>query len=240
MKVQQIAVYESLKDFMLAIGYAQATEQRLDDPVWSTLNENNFRAMMEYQFGVEPRHISVPTTLAQVHERIKVHKAWKYREELEYDEGDEAPAVAAPSTPPTNEFQALLGSSVQPSILYTVDGEVTLGEVVCAAHTKSGLTVEAWNALPDAEREDLIAAQCLEMGAYPMKPDSGQPPPPTPTPTPTPPPAAPEVVAEITKEFDENADKDLGDSQPGEGVDGPAEEQPQQEPPAQEGSSEQE
>lgn len=91
MKSQQIAVYQSLKDFMLAIGYANASEQREDDPVWSTLNDNNFKAMMEYKFGVEPRFIVIPTKLEAVHEGITSHEAWAYHEDLERDDDEGAP-----------------------------------------------------------------------------------------------------------------------------------------------------
>lgn len=107
MKSQQIAVYQSLKDFMLAVGYANAAEQREDDPVWSTLNDNNFKSMMEYKFGIEPRLISVPTTLEAVHEGITSHEAWVYHEDLEHDDGEEAPvplnAVAIPTEGETDE-----------------------------------------------------------------------------------------------------------------------------------------
>ena len=91
MKAQQIAVYESLNEFMVAVGYQNAADRREDDPVWSTLNDNNFKAMMEYKFGVEPRFIAVPTKLEAVHEGITSHEAWVYHEDLEHDDGEEAP-----------------------------------------------------------------------------------------------------------------------------------------------------
>ncbi len=98
MKSQQIAVYASLNDFMVAIGYQNASELREDDPVWSTLNQNNFKAMMEYKFGVEPRFSStVPTKLEEVHEAILAHEAWAYREDMEHDDGEEAPVYVAPA-----------------------------------------------------------------------------------------------------------------------------------------------
>jgi hypothetical protein len=95
MKVQQIAIYESLNAFMVAIGYQNAADRRDDDPVWSTLNENNYRAMMEYKFGQPRNEILVPTSLELVHPFIKEHSAWEYREDLEYEDGEEAPVVVA-------------------------------------------------------------------------------------------------------------------------------------------------
>lgn len=94
MKSQQIAVYASLNDFMVAVGYQNAGDRREDDPVWSTLNQNNYTAMMEYKFGVDTRFASVvPTNLEAVHEGITGHEAWSYREELEHDDGEEAPEI---------------------------------------------------------------------------------------------------------------------------------------------------
>jgi hypothetical protein len=104
MKSQQIAVYASLNEFMVAVGYQNAADQREDDPVWSTLNDNNFKAMMEYKFGVEPRLITMPTTVEAVHEGITSHEAWAYREDLEHDDGEEAPVeLEAVATPPDGD-----------------------------------------------------------------------------------------------------------------------------------------
>lgn len=92
MKSQQIAVYASLNEFMVAVGYQNAGDRREDDPVWSTLNQNNYTAMMEYKFGVDTRFASVvPTNLAAVHEGITGHEAWTYLEALEHEDGEEAP-----------------------------------------------------------------------------------------------------------------------------------------------------
>jgi hypothetical protein len=53
----------------------------------------------------------------------------------------------------------LVGSNILPSLV-DVGGEqaIPLGDVVKAAHALSGLSVEAWNALPDDERETLLAS----------------------------------------------------------------------------------
>ncbi len=55
--------------------------------------------------------------------------------------------------------EILLGSSVL-AASYDIEGQtVTLGELVSAAKEFSGKTAEEWNALPDADREDLIRAE---------------------------------------------------------------------------------
>lgn len=53
----------------------------------------------------------------------------------------------------TEDTDMLLGSSVQPSELDVHGETVTLGEVVERAFEESGLTVEEWNGLEDADRE---------------------------------------------------------------------------------------
>lgn len=61
--------------------------------------------------------------------------------------------------PNSQHSESLLGSSVLASS-YEIEGKtVTLGDLVAAAHTLSGKTVGEWNALPDADREDLIRAE---------------------------------------------------------------------------------
>lgn len=57
----------------------------------------------------------------------------------------------------------LLGSSIQPAV-FKVEGkpDVQLGTVVARAHELSGLSVDQWNALPDAEREEKIIAVLRE------------------------------------------------------------------------------
>lgn len=57
-----------------------------------------------------------------------------------------------------DHFETLLGSSVLPSLVdIGLDAPVQLGEIVSAAHAESGLSIEAWNALPDADREQRLA-----------------------------------------------------------------------------------
>lgn len=53
----------------------------------------------------------------------------------------------------------LYGSSVQPSTVLIGGKEEPLGVAVGAAFGKSGLTGNAWNVLPDTEREKLVAAE---------------------------------------------------------------------------------
>lgn len=74
------------------------------------------------------------------------------------------PAAAASAQPKTAEavstdhVATLVGSSVLASLVDIGAKEpVQLGEIVMAAHAESGLTVEAWNALPDADREERLA-----------------------------------------------------------------------------------
>lgn len=77
-----------------------------------------------------------------------------------------AAAAAAPASAVANAaadagatIETLLGSSVLPALIAIGDAEVQLGEIVAAAHTKSGLSVEDWNALEDAARELLLEAE---------------------------------------------------------------------------------
>lgn len=63
-----------------------------------------------------------------------------------------------------SKVEALFGSSVQPASWPLPGGKtLTLGEVVAAAYTKSGVSVEEWNKLPNDEREQLIADMAAEM-----------------------------------------------------------------------------
>jgi hypothetical protein len=69
-------------------------------------------------------------------------------------------AVTQSSNATAPESQCLYGSSTLPSeIELAEDRFVTLSDVVAAAHERSGLTVEAWNAIPEAEREALLNAE---------------------------------------------------------------------------------
>lgn len=58
----------------------------------------------------------------------------------------------------TDHLQGLFGSSILAShVDIGLEARVQLGEIVRAAHAESGLSVEAWNALPDADREERLA-----------------------------------------------------------------------------------
>ena len=61
----------------------------------------------------------------------------------------------APTTLAENE--TLNGSNTLPALIeISADKSVQLGEVVMAAHHKSGLSVEAWNALSEEERDGML------------------------------------------------------------------------------------
>jgi len=73
--------------------------------------------------------------------------------------GDMSAAITASVQDQSEAGETLLGSSVLASS-YEIDGKtVTLGELVGVAHQLSGATAAEWNALPDADREDLIRAE---------------------------------------------------------------------------------
>lgn len=79
-----------------------------------------------------------------------------------------APASGEQPTPePTaiNPHTALLGSSVLPAVVEVGGGEVQLGVVVRAAFHASGLGEDAWNALPEAEREAKLIVALDELRA---------------------------------------------------------------------------
>ncbi|WP_119776342.1 hypothetical protein [Oleomonas cavernae] len=61
--------------------------------------------------------------------------------------------------------KALVGSSVQPSHIDIGGAQVQLGTVVVRAHRDSGLTVDAWNGLPDDDRESRLDAAIVAMRA---------------------------------------------------------------------------
>lgn len=53
--------------------------------------------------------------------------------------------------------ETLNGSNALPAkIQFGPDKSVALGEIVVKAHQASGLSVDAWNALPEAKREELL------------------------------------------------------------------------------------
>lgn len=62
--------------------------------------------------------------------------------------------------------KCLLGSSQLPSLIRLENGmEMQLGELVNAAFAASGLTAVAWNKLPEADREQLLADQFTALNA---------------------------------------------------------------------------
>lgn len=62
--------------------------------------------------------------------------------------------------------ETLLGSSVLPAVVDIGDGKsTTLGEIVVAAYEASGLTAEAWNTLPEEQRESLLITAVEELKA---------------------------------------------------------------------------
>jgi hypothetical protein len=66
----------------------------------------------------------------------------------------------------SDAVETLLGSSVLPSLIdIGLDAPVLLGQIVMAAHAESGLTIADWNALPDTEREKLLAEAVENMKA---------------------------------------------------------------------------
>ena len=70
------------------------------------------------------------------------------------------PAAVPPAPPAKTEAAAVLnGSSVHPAQFEIGDKTVSLGEVVAAAHARSGMTAEAWNELPEETRHELIDAE---------------------------------------------------------------------------------
>lgn len=70
-------------------------------------------------------------------------------------DSDQAKVIDGTVLGPTD---VLVGSNLLPSLV-DVGGEepIQLGEVVKSAHALSGLSVEAWNAQPDADREQYLA-----------------------------------------------------------------------------------
>lgn len=69
-----------------------------------------------------------------------------------------AVASAAPAPQPASAPEILLGGDFPAS--FDIHGKTyALGDVVARAHEASGLTVEAWNALPEDERDGKIEAE---------------------------------------------------------------------------------
>lgn len=75
------------------------------------------------------------------------------------DDGDDDTGGAGGS----GARDALVGSSNFEPVLDVAGKQVQLGDVVAAAFSASGMTVEAWNALTEIERDDLIEAELDRM-----------------------------------------------------------------------------
>jgi hypothetical protein len=64
------------------------------------------------------------------------------------------------------ETETLNGSNTLPAVIEIAAGHsVQLGEVVMAAHQKSGLSVEVWNALSEEERDGLLNTMIADFKA---------------------------------------------------------------------------
>lgn len=60
--------------------------------------------------------------------------------------------------------ETLNGSNTLPALIeFGPDRSVQLGEIVTQAHQSSGLTVDAWNALPEGERDELLNKKIEEL-----------------------------------------------------------------------------
>lgn len=103
---------------------------------------------------------------------------------------DAPPQEGAAGAPAGGGGQMLLGSDNFDSEVEIAGKMVQLGVVVAAAHAKSGLTVEQWNALPQDQRDDLIDDAADDMEAAAAGPVAGQP-----LESETPPQAAPDMAA---------------------------------------------
>ncbi len=102
------------------------------------------------------------------------------------------------STPPIEGAPAagaLTGSPNFEAVQDIGDKQYQLSEIVAAAHSASGMSVDEWNALTETERDDLIEAELDRMeGALDEKPAGG-----LPLESNTPPAAAPEKAASKKK-----------------------------------------
>lgn len=60
----------------------------------------------------------------------------------------------------------LIGTNILPALIEIAPGKkIQLGEVVTKAHAKSGLSLEDWNALPEADRDAPLTAMVDELKA---------------------------------------------------------------------------
>ena len=71
-----------------------------------------------------------------------------------------------------NQYQCLLGSSIQPSNFVDADGrKYTLGDVVAEAHNRSGRTIDEWNEWARTEPEAQEAALQAVVDSWGLKPE---------------------------------------------------------------------
>lgn len=71
-----------------------------------------------------------------------------------------------PDDQPDASADTLIGTNILPALIEIAPGkEVPLGEVVAKAHAKSGLSLEEWNALPEADRDALLTSMVDELKA---------------------------------------------------------------------------
>lgn len=70
------------------------------------------------------------------------------------------------NTQPDQSADTLVGTNILPALIEIAPGkEIPLGDVVAKAHTKSNLSLEDWNALPEADRDALLTAMVDELKA---------------------------------------------------------------------------
>ena len=70
------------------------------------------------------------------------------------------------NTEPDQSADTLIGTNILPALIEIAPGkEIQLGEVVTKAHAKSNLSLEDWNALPEADRDALLTAMVDELKA---------------------------------------------------------------------------
>lgn len=79
-------------------------------------------------------------------------------------DGDGRAGGSLKHAPEVKQPQTLHGSNVMPAT-FEIDGKtVSLGEIVAAAHAKSGLSVDEWNALDDDDRDEKLGDELAERG----------------------------------------------------------------------------
>jgi len=118
----------------------------------------DFKAGQEVELNPELAEVAVKEKW------VKAIPVAKTRSKADLDA--EAAAKTAAEAEAAKKFAAtiLYGSSIQPSIIRLENGtEIQLGELVNAAFAASSLTAEAWNDLPEDEREQRLADQLSAM-----------------------------------------------------------------------------